>query len=327
MSIFLYWGEDEFALEKAVKTLTDSSLDPNWSSFNYDKISPDQTDAVIQALNQAMTPAFGFGSRLVWLVNTTICQQCSDQLLRELERTLPNIPDSTVLLLTTPNKPDGRLKSTKLLQKYAQFKEFAVIPPWKTELLIQRVQEIATEKQVKITTRATETLAQAVGNDTRLLYNELEKLALYTQKEIIDVNEVNAVVTCSTQNSLQLASAIREGNTVVALGLVSDLINNNEPALRIVATLTGQFRTWLWLKIMIESGAKDDQIAQSLEIANPKRIYFLRQEVKSLQTKHLTATLPLMLELEFSLKRGAESLSTCQTKVIELCQIFQQSQA
>ncbi|HEY9701886.1 MAG TPA: DNA polymerase III subunit delta, partial [Allocoleopsis sp.] len=154
MSIFLYWGEDEFALEKAVKTLTDSSLDPNWSSFNLDKISPDQTDGVIQALNQAMTPPFGFGSRLVWLVNTTICQQCSDQLLRELERTLPNIPDSTVLLLTTPNKPDGRLKSTKLLQKYAQFKEFAVIPPWKTELLIQLVQEVATEKQVKMTTRA-----------------------------------------------------------------------------------------------------------------------------------------------------------------------------
>ncbi|HEY9706396.1 MAG TPA: DNA polymerase III subunit delta, partial [Allocoleopsis sp.] len=94
------------------------------------------------------------------------------------------------------------------------------------------------------------------------------------------------------------------------------------PALRIVATLTGQFRTWLWLKIMIESGAKDDQIAQSLEIANPKRIYFLRQEVKSLQTQHLTATLPLMLELEFSLKRGAESLSTFQTKVVQLCQIF-----
>jgi len=29
-----------------------------------------------------MTPPFGAGSRLVWLVDTTLCQQCSEEFWR-----------------------------------------------------------------------------------------------------------------------------------------------------------------------------------------------------------------------------------------------------
>jgi len=52
----------------------------------------------------------------VWLVDTTLCQQCSEELLAELKRTLTAIPENSVLLLTCSSKPDGRLKSTQLLQ-------------------------------------------------------------------------------------------------------------------------------------------------------------------------------------------------------------------
>ena len=49
---------------------------------------------MVQALNQAMTPPFGSGQRFIWLVDTPIAQRCSEALLAELERTLPNIPDT-----------------------------------------------------------------------------------------------------------------------------------------------------------------------------------------------------------------------------------------
>ncbi len=333
--MYLYWGEDDFALEKAVNALNRRVLDPQWASFNYDKISGDQPNAITQGLNQAMTPPFGTGGRLVWLVDTTICQQCSEDLLAELERTLPEVPDSCVLLLTSRNKPDGRLKSTKLLQKYADIREFSLIPPWKTEQLLQRVRQVAQELGVKLTSDAAELLAQSVGNDTRVLYNELEKLQLYTlstessslvqrgQGGVINVEAVAALVTTNTQSSLHLASAISSGESERALRLVADLLERNEPALRIVATLTGQFRTWLWVKLAIESGERDERaIAQAAEIGNPKRVYFLTKEVKSLRLNQLTATLALLLELEVSLKQGADSLLTLQTQVIELCQLY-----
>ena len=325
MTIYLYWGEDDFAIAEAVNKLRESVLDPSWVSFNYDKILPEQPDAVIQALNQAMTPPFGMGGRLVWLVDTPLCQQCSENLLAELNRTLPQIPQESVLLLTTRNKPDGRLKSTKLLQKYAHIREFSLIPPWKTEQLVQRVKSGSREVGVQLTPAAVALLAQSVGNHTRQLYNELEKLRLYAgdSSEHLDESIVATLVVSNTQNSLQLAAAIRQGDKAKGLELVADLINKNEPALRIVATLIGQFRTWLWVKLMISEGEKEQKvIATAAEVGNPKRIYFLSKEVSSLQLEQLISSLRVLLELEVNLKTGAEPLSALQIKVVELCQIF-----
>ena len=326
MPIYFYWGEDEFTLQKAVMSLRDRILDSQWSSFNYSQLAPEQPNAVIEALDQVMTPPFGSGSRLIWLVNTTICQHCGEDVLTELKRTLPVVPDTSVLLLTCRSKPDGRLKSTQLLQNYASFEEFSLISPWETKQLLQQVQKAAASVGVKLTQRSVELVVESVGNDTRQLYSEMEKLLLYARdnRQPLDVDVVAELVRGNNQNSLQLAAAIRSGDVSKALLLVAQLIDRNEPGLKIVATLIGQFRTWLWVKLMMNDGERSDRaIALAAEVSNPKRIYFLQQEVKQLSLGQLVSTLPLLLELEVSLKQGREQMSTLQTKVIELCQIFQ----
>ncbi|MDY6937007.1 MAG: DNA polymerase III subunit delta [Cyanobacteriota bacterium] len=331
MPIYVYWGEDDFALDRAVAALRDRTLDPAWGSFNFDKIPPDRANGEIEGLNQAMTPPFGGGGRLVWLVNTTLCQHCSADAIAELERTVKALPPESVLLLTSRKKPDGRLKSTRLLKKAAEaFQEFSPIPPWKTDLLEGRVREMARDMGIALTAEATARLAEAIGNDTRKLCGELQKLQLYRgeSSQPIDAEAVDRLVTASTQNSLKLATAIRQGQVGVALGLVGDLLDRNEPVLRIVATLVGMFRTWLWVRLAIESGESDERnIARAAGVENPKRIYFLRQEVRGVSLDRLTQTLPVLLELEFALKRGGDDRLTLQTKVVELCEIFSQRTA
>lgn len=312
-------------MNRAVTALRQQSLDPSWADFNYSKITPEQSDAIIQGLNLAMTPPFGAGHRLVWLAETTVCQRCPEDLLVELERTLPCLPEQTVLLLTSTNKPDGRLKSTKLLQKYAEIREFSPISPWKTDQLTQQVRQAAQEVGIKLTEGAVQLLAESVGNQSRQLYTELEKLNLYASdsQQPLDEAAVSRLVTTLTQSSLQLATAILAGETARALSLVQDLINRNEPALRIVQTLVGYFRTRLWVKLMMEARERDErEIARLAEVNNPKQIYFLQKEVKSIALDSFLQTLPILLELEFSLKMGADPLETLQTKAIELCQLY-----
>jgi DNA polymerase III subunit delta len=325
MPVILYWGDDDFAIAKAVNAIQQSAIDPAWQSFNYEKITPDREDAAISALEAAMTPPFGTGKRLVWLVDPTLMQHCSEQLLAELERTLPQIPGTTMLLLTSKNKPDGRLKSTKTIQKYANVQEFSLIPPWKTEEISQRVQIVAKELGLKVTPDAVQLLAESVGNNTRQLYLELDKLQLLAggDGQQIDRSMVASLVVANTQNSLQLAAAIRQGDVGTALHLVSELLNHNEPALKIVATLVGQFRTWLWVKMLLEAGEKDDRvIATAAGLSNPKRLFFIKQELQATTADRLAASLPKLLDLEFHLKRGNEPNSTLQMHAIELCQIF-----
>ncbi|MFZ9738009.1 MAG: DNA polymerase III subunit delta [Prochlorotrichaceae cyanobacterium] len=324
MPVYLYWGEDDFALGQAVQTLKAQTLDPNWSSFNFDRILPEQPNGAIEGLNQAMTQPFGLGQRLVWIVDSPVLQNCPEEVLAEVERTLPQIPDTTVLLWTSVSKPNGRLKLTKLLQKYAEIQEFSVIPPWKTEQIEAQVRHIAQVVGVRLSRPAGNFLVEAIGNNTRQLYGELEKLKLYAEQtsEPLDLAIVERLVTTSTQNSLQLAGSIRIGDTPKALELLQDLINRNEAPLKILATLVGQFRTWLWVKVMLDSGERDDKtIAAQAEISNPKRVYFLQQEIRNLSLKQLLQTLPLLLDAETKLKRGQDALSTLQTSIIQLCEI------
>lgn len=324
MPIYLYWGNDEFAIAQAVAALRQKVLHSAWESFNFDKILADPADAFTQALNQAMTPPFGAGGRLVWLVNTTVCQRCPEEQLSELERTIAVLPATTTLLLTTPSKLDSRLKSTKLLQKAAEVREFSLLDAWKTDAIAKNTRQTAQDMGVKLAPEAIDLLVEAIGGDTRRLHMELEKLRLYAGASGRSLTEadVASLVTATTQSVFKLGAAIRTGQTGEALDLVAHLLRQNEPALRIVSSLVGQFRTWLWIKLLVEAGERDDlAIAQAAEIGNPKRLYFLKQEVRSVPLNSLLQTLPLLLELEASLKRGADDWINLQTKVVELCEL------
>ncbi|MGB3202438.1 MAG: DNA polymerase III subunit delta [Nodosilinea sp.] len=323
MPAYYFWGDDDFALQKAVQDLRQRTLDPAWASFNYDIVPPELANGPTQALNQAMTPPFGQGQRLVWLQNTGLGQRCPEAVLAEFERTLPQLPETTVLLLTSAAKPDGRAKFTKFFKTLGEIREFATIPPWKTDQIRQQVSSVAQARQLALEPAAIDLLSEAVGNDSRQLHLEIDKLALYwgANPQPIPAAVAADLVTVSTQTSLKLAQALKQGDTPVALALVNDLLDRNEPALRIVATLVSQFRLWLWLKVLIQAGVQSDaEIAAAAEVANPKRIYFLKQEVRSLGLAQLQRILPLLLELESDLKRGRDERATLHTKVIELCQ-------
>ncbi|MGB7087333.1 MAG: DNA polymerase III subunit delta [Phormidesmis sp.] len=329
MPIYFFWGSDEFRLKKAVVALRDRTLDPNWTSFNYDRIAPDVTDGPMQALNQAMTSPFGAGQRFVWLVETTLGQRCSEEVRVEMARTLPRVPESTVLLLTSANKPDGRLKSTKLIKKHAEMREFEAIAPWQSDQILEQIKRVATEMHLRLKPQSAELLAEAVGGDTRRLYNELEKLSLYwsaqgkVKTDPLPPEVITQLVTVSTQTSFQLSEALIAGRAEQALGLVSDLLANNEPALRVVATLVGQFRRWLWVSLLAAEGERDVRaIAKAAEINNPKRVYILQKQIRGCSPTQLHKALCLLLDLEFKLKRGAPDEITLHSKMIEIASCF-----
>jgi DNA polymerase-3 subunit delta len=109
--------------------------------------------------------------------------------------------------------------------------------------------------------------------------------------------------------------------------VVEELLHRNEPALRIVATLVSQFRLWLWVQVMAAAGIQNEaEVAAAAELANPKRLYFLRQELRGVSLNQLQRTLPLLLELESDLKLGQDDRAALQTATIKLCQIFGRNQ-
>lgn len=320
MPVYLFWGEDEFLLQREVQQLRSQLVNDQWSFFNYSEYPPNLPDSIPQALADLNTPPVGTGKRLIYLPNSTLLGACPNQLLQQLEDVLPKIPDTNVLLLGSINKPDSRNKSVKLLLKYATVKEFPLIAQWQTDVLTERIYTTAREFSITIANNAACVLAESVGNNTRLLHTELEKLKIYTLDKCVSADDVRELVSSNAANSLQLAAAIRTGNVSLALELLEVLLRCNEPALKIVATLTTTFRTWLIIKLCIIAGWKDDTaIAHLAEVKNPKRLYFLKKEVTSIDVTKLQNALNTLLELETMLKTGAEEKISLQSQIIKIC--------
>lgn len=324
MPIYYFWGDDDFAIQQEIAYLKETYLDNDWLQFNWGRFSGDKGESLLEGIYLAMTPPFGGGCRLVCIYNTTLFQENSGggELAAEMQKYLKQIPETTHLVFTATKKPDSRLKIGKLISQYAQVKEFSIIPPWQTERLIKRVEELAAKKGVKLSREAVNLLANSVGGDTRSLWQELEKLSLYQGDSCQTIGEevVKFLVNTTGQTSIQLAQAILKGDSHSALKLVEDLmVNKNENPLRMVATVVGQFRTWFIVKAMTEQGYDENTIAEYAEIGNPKRVYFLRQEVKNVGIKRLKQCLEILLELEADLKIGKESIDSWETAVIKMC--------
>ncbi|MFS8853887.1 DNA polymerase III subunit delta [Synechococcus sp. H55.7] len=325
MPVYLYWGDDTYRLMQAVQQLRDQVLDPDWAAFNYDRLPPEST---LVGLSQAMTPPLGSNARLVWLEETTLTQHCPEELWEAVERTLAQLPPTTHLLLTSSSKPDGRLKSTKILKKVAIVREFPQLPPWDEEGILRQVYSEARQRHLKLSPAAAQKLAEAVGNDSRRLAMELEKLALFTaaQEDPISPEQIEALVPASAYNSFQLAAALRQGNLDQALPILAHLLDHNEPALKILAVLVGQFRTWLWVRLLLEEGERDPKvIAQKAEIANPNRVYFLQKEVGSLESAALLKAMQQLLQLEYQLKQGQPEREVFQEALIQIATILRKS--
>jgi DNA polymerase-3 subunit delta len=180
---------------------------------------------------------------------------------------------------------------------------------------------------LSLNSNAIDYLAVAIGNNPARAESELHKLATLSSGANLTLNQVRSLVPSTTQNSLQLAVALRENNSKRAVYLLLDLLAIETFPLAICATLIAQFRTWLWVKAAIVGGVKQDaEIARICQIANPKRVYFLRKEVAAASLTSLSSAVSLLLDLEGSLKLGRKGDSMLPA-ILAIAQLFPSKKA
>lgn len=313
MPIHLFWGDDEAARGRAVEALIEQHTDPAWQSINLSRLDGSDPAQASQALAEARTPPFGAGDRVVVLQRSPFCNQCPAELADQLEAALPLIAEGCHLVLVNPAKPDARLRSTKRLQgltKAGQMQERSFVLPavWDGGGQLELVQRTAADLNLQIDRAAAEALCEAIGSDSARLASELEKLALYVGPgQPINGAAVAALVGSQAANALQVGDALLAGQPAQAVALVDALLAANEPALRIVATLCGQIRGWLWVSLLDQQGETDvNAIAKAAGIGNPKRIYVMRKQIRGRPPARFLLLLRQLLEVEAALKRGSE---------------------
>lgn len=319
MPIHLYWGDDEAARHRALADRIEALVDPAWASINLSRL--DGADAVqaARALEEARTPPFGAGARVVVVQRSPFCQACPAELAAQLEASVALIPDDCHLFLVSDGKPDARLRTTKRLRAVAEERSFTLPPVWDGAGQIERVENAARARGLTLTPAAAEALAEAIGSDGMRLASELEKLALHAGSGDggggdggggggpITAEAVAALIGGQVTSSLAVGDALLAQHPAEAIALVEALLEVGEPALRIVAALASQIRGWLWVCLLERSGEQDVAvIAKAAGIGNPKRIYVMRKQIRGRTPDQLLALLRRLLDVEAALKRGAD---------------------
>ena len=314
MPIHLFWGDDEAARNRAVEALVQEQLDPSWASLNLSRLDGNDSAQAAQALEEARTPPFGAGARVVVLQRSPFCSQCPAELAEGFEEALAQVADGCHLLLVSPGKPDARLRTTKALQKLvkagqASEQSFALPAIWDGAGQVELVSRTARELGLKLVPAAAEALADAVGSDSARLASELEKLSLYVDPGApISLDAVQALVGGQSTSALAVGDALLAGQPAEAIARLDALLETNEPALRIVAALTSQIRGWLWVTLLERAGEQDVAvIAKAAGIGNPKRIYVMRKQIRGRQPAVFLRLLSQLLDVEAALKRGTEA--------------------
>jgi DNA polymerase-3 subunit delta len=167
------------------------------------------------------------------------------------------------------------------------------------------VQRTAEALGLRLEPDAIDALVDAIGTDSARLESELRKLSL--RSITISADLVAELVGGLATNALQVGDALLEGNPGDAIARWDALIEAGEPALRIVATLSGQIRGWLWVSLMEQQGERDVAvIAKAAGIGNPKRIYVMRKQLQGRPPQRFLSLLGRLLEVEARLKRGSQ---------------------
>lgn len=301
MSIVILIGDDQYGIEREI-TANHTQTNPYWRDFNFHRFDCTQLET---ALLCARSAVLGEGKKVVVIENCNF-RQFGEPGLEMLE-CLADLPDTTHLIFTAP-RIDKRLKVSKHLLKYSQLKEFFLIPPWRTDLIATSMMIVARHLNLRLSRETLNYLATAIGNNTARTASELQKLAVYSNGRQITLAQAQGLVPCTTQTNLELASALRQGMSDLGASLLHQLLGRGEHPLVIVSTLITQFRTWLWVKAALSKGiTSNKEIADLAGVGNPKRIYYLREEVKGISLLSLKSALTELLDLEIALKRGAKA--------------------
>ncbi len=321
MPIHLLWGDDSAAIEREIQHLIKQTVDPAWNSINLSRLDGSDPDQANKALEESRSSPFGSGGRLVLVARSPFCNGCPNELAKCFEEILELIPRQTLLVLFNTNKPDGRLKTTKAVQlliqqKKAIEKSFLLPAIWDEKGQKELVERTAKELGLQLSGRAASLLVESIGNNSARLTSELQKLSLLAgtnennrnvaqQTIFITEETVQALIGGITTNALQVAESLLANNVGEAIGRINALIEQGEPALRILATLTNQVRGWLWVSLMEQQGERDVAlIAKAAGIGNPKRIYIMRKQLKGIPPKRFLKLLGCLLEIEAGLKKG-----------------------
>lgn len=226
---------------------------------------------------------------------------------RELLAYLPQLPETTDLVLIEAEEPSSGDPVVKLLAELAKQGRAAIVPcqaPPVAELpawITRRAQE----KGARIDRAAAQDLATFVGRNLRLLDNELEKLAAYCGgARPITSKDVRLLVPYAQEaNIFDMVDAMGRRDQATALRLLRELERDGAAPLYLLSMIVRQFRILLQVSDLMSQRLDKDAIARHIGL-HPYPTQKAMQQCRLWRSQDLADAYDRLLETDVAIKTG-----------------------
>ncbi|MEW5821976.1 MAG: DNA polymerase III subunit delta [Cyanobacteriota bacterium] len=327
MPTYLYWGEEDFNIELAVKRLRAKLLDPDWVAFNHKLFDNSGVRDIVEA---ASTIPMGFGETLIEVHNLNLFSrkvkkkaqeqddfdfekpskkdEFDEKEIDNLIKLIPELPDRVNLLFVVifprgqKRKIDKNLKTTKTIDKYGVIQQFEAFSPFHPEKIEKWVIEAAKDYNVRISSDAARKLVECNGTELRKINSELKKLTIYKgEGNLITVDDVNEL--CSAiDNVFTLTNKWISAQRHDALVELQKILDKDHPV-RVIATLQSLITEYLHIKLALKYGHKSTTLHKDLNM-NPYRLKMIIKDLKYISDERLSHLREQLTIYENKIKTG-----------------------
>jgi DNA polymerase-3 subunit delta len=347
--IYLYHGADSFQIHRAVEAIKqrldtpDKQLEANTEILDGASITP------LDLMQHATALPFLAPARLV-IVDGLIAAIASQRAGRGRKKTDDDpldawrpaveqlgaagaLPEQTTLVFIEGDL--GERRDEKSARNQAVLRVFAPIAQTVEFKLIKDKEvaswlrdELKTRARLRMNERAVAALVEAVGPDLWALYNELDKLETYAGGEPVDEKVVAAIVAQAREAKMwDLTDAVVAGNERKAIGTLSRLLEEGDPAPVLSSVVARQYRQIAIVKELGAQRASESEISHAAGVP-PWKVRQVSSLASSYSWDDIRRAYRLLVDADLSVKRGLQDdESALQLLVHELCGIVPRTSA
>lgn len=282
-------GENAFGLQRELQTLATAFIGEH-GDIAVERL--DGEEASFERLQESLQSSPFLAARKMVIIRSS---SANKKFTEQLEALLPELPDTTDLILVEP-KIDKRSSYYKVLKKLTDMRSF---PALDESGLSAWLVDAAKEQGGTIDRTSARFLVERVGADQQALASELDKLLTYNPT--ITHQTIELLTEPTPQSKIfDLLEAAFAGNTKQALALYQDQRDQKVDPSQIIAMLAWQFKI---LAIVEAAGSRSDADISREAKLSPYTLQKSRAITRRLKLARLKELIAALLIIDARSKR------------------------
>lgn len=306
-SIYLFYGEETYLLENAVKKIKKIFGDLILG-INYIQINETNANGLISDIE---TPPFGYDKKLIIVKNSGIIKKekkgssrsstdLQKRLSEYIKENIKTINQTTVLIFIEEELTKCELTNT--IQELGEVCNFEKLKPLE---LKKRLKSICNIYQVNIDENTLQFFIETCGTNMQVLINEIRKLIEYAGKNgTIKKEDINKLSIKELESRIfDLTDNLGKRDITKALEMLNELLYNKEPIQKILITLYNHLKK-LYIVKLAEQYNKN--ITESLKL-KPNQMFLVtkyKKQAEFFKEEELRKILQELIDLDYNYKNG-----------------------